>query len=114
MIRYLVLGSIAAFIATSPAIAQNSIPNPLRPAPAERRATEPAAPTAQTNRQDDATAPAKPRRERSAKQRQNDDDMRACGASWRADKASHTAKGLTWRSYLKDCRAAKKAGREKV
>jgi hypothetical protein len=109
MIRHLVLACFATLLATAPVIAQNAVPNPLRPAPTERRAAEPA----QAAKPDEAT-PAKPRRERSAKQRQNDDDMRACGASWRADKASHTAKGLTWRSYLKDCRAAKKAGREKV
>ncbi len=34
--------------------------------------------------------------------------MRACGASWRADKEALQAKGTTWRVYLKDCRAKRK------
>jgi hypothetical protein len=75
------------------ALAQNTVPNPLRGKPAEEK-TE---------------APAKPKRERSAKQKENDDIMRACGASWRAEKASLQAKGETWRNYLKDCRAKRKA-----
>jgi hypothetical protein len=56
----------------------------------------------------------KPKRERSAKLKQNDDDMRACGANWRAEKETLSTKGTTWRSFLKDCRAAKKAGRERA
>jgi hypothetical protein len=58
-----------------------------------------------------AAEPAKPKRERSAKQKQSDDDMRSCGTSWRADKDGLKAKGETWRSYLKTCRAQLKTSR---
>jgi hypothetical protein len=54
---------------------------------------------------------AKPKRERSARQLQSDEDMRACGTSWRTDKEQLKAKGETWRSYLKTCRTARKAAR---
>jgi hypothetical protein len=94
-----------AIFAFSPAGAQNSVPNPLRPKPAEQKAAE-------TPKAEEKAA--KPKRERSAKQRQGDDDMRACGASWREQKDALKAKGITWRSYLKDCRAEKKAVRERV
>ncbi len=98
-------------LAAFPASAQGTLANPLRP-----RATEPKPPEtakAAPEKSGGATAE-KPKRERSAKQKQNDEDMRACGASWRADKEALTAKGTTWRNYLKDCRAAKKAGRERA
>jgi hypothetical protein len=98
--------------AFSPAGAQNTVPNPLRPKPAEQNAAE--TPKAETPKVKTEERAAKPKRERSAKQRQGDDDMRACGASWREQKDALKAKGTTWRSYLKECRAAKKAGRERV
>jgi hypothetical protein len=109
----------AVVFSCGPVLAQNTVPNPLRGKPAEKTQAEtPAiAAEAKTDAKADAKAdakPAKPPRERSAKQRQSDDDMRACGASWRAEKDTLKANGATWRSYLKDCRAAKKAGREKV
>jgi hypothetical protein len=103
--------AVATF-AFGPAGAQNTVPNPLRPKPAEQRAAEP--PKAETPQAKAEEKAAKPARERSAKQRQGDEDMRACGASWRAEKDALKAKGTTWRSYLKECRAAKKAGRERV
>jgi hypothetical protein len=103
--------AVAAF-AFSPAGAQSTVPNPLRPKPAEQRAAEP--PKAETPQVKAEEKAAKPKRERSAKQRQGDDDMRACGANWREQKDALKAKGTTWRSYLKDCRAEKKALRERV
>jgi len=96
----------ALFIYAGPAVAQTSVPNPLRGGAAEGRAAEERAPrTPRAKPAEKAEAPAKPARERSAKQKENDDMMRACGASWRADKVALQAKGETWRSYLKDCRA---------
>ncbi len=94
------------------AAAQSAIPNPLRPAPAAPNATtrEIAPAPAQTAVQANAEKP-KPKRERSAKQKQGDDDMRACGANWKANKPALTAKGETWRSYLKTCRGERKAAR---
>ncbi len=104
--------------APSPASAQTAIPNPLRGRPAEKVQDKPAdqAPEAKpapgsrsaAKPDSDAKADAKPRRERSAKQKENDEMMRACGASWRADKEALQAKGETWRAYLKDCRAKRK------
>lgn len=88
--------------ASDAALAQSSVPNPLRGKPAEEK------PAARPKAEDKAEAPAKPRRERSEKQRENDEIMRACGARWRAEKAALQAKGETWRSYLKECRAKKK------
>ncbi len=106
----------AALFAAQPALSQNTVPNPLRGQPAQQRQPEQPKVEAQLAKPEEKAAPAatKPPRERSAKQRQNDDDMRACGASWRAEKDSLKAKGTTWRAYLKDCRAAKKAVRERV
>jgi hypothetical protein len=113
MIRLSTAGLLMAitFFVSGPAMAQNTVPNPLRGKPAEKTQSETPAATAEAKTD---AKPAKPPRERSAKQRQNDDDMRACGASWRAEKEALAAKGTTWRAYLKDCRAAKKAGRDKV
>lgn len=96
-LRTLLLASAAAWLLSpGQALAQNTVPNPLRGKPAEEK----------------SEAPAKPKRERSAKQKENDEIMRACGASWRAEKASLQAKGETWRGYLKDCRAKRKAERK--
>jgi hypothetical protein len=108
-IRLAPLALTILFVAISPALAQSTVPNPLRPKPAETQRAEPA-----KDKPSDVAAtdkPAKPKRERSAKQKQGDDDMRACGASWRAEKATLTANGTTWRGYLKECRAQKKAAR---
>ncbi len=105
----------AMLFATGPALAQNTVPNPLRGSAQDRTPTDTPAPGAAAKADTKAAAATgKPPRERSAKQRQNDDDMRACGASWRAEKDSLAAKGTTWRAYLKDCRATKKMGRDKV
>jgi hypothetical protein len=103
--------SVAAMLVAwgATAAAQSSIPNPLRPS-----AAQPATPAPEAARPaagDTKAATPKPKRERSAKQKQSDDDMRACGASWRADKDQLKAKGETWRSYLKTCRTARKASR---
>ncbi|MGL4637719.1 MAG: hypothetical protein ACRCWF_17175 [Beijerinckiaceae bacterium] len=94
-------------LAFSPlALAQGTVPNPLRPQPSAPAQTAPAQTDVKTKQE-----AAKPKRERSAKQKQSDEDMRTCGASWRADKPALTAKGETWRNYLKDCRGKLKAGR---
>ena len=95
------------------AIAQQTVPNPLRPRADDAKPTEDRPATtrrSRTTQDKDAEKPeaAKPRRERSAKQRQQDDMMRACGSEWRAEKAALQAKGGTWRSFLKDCRAKKR------
>ena len=97
--------------AAAPASAQGTVPNPLRPKATEQKPPETA--RAEPGKSQEKTAD-KPKRERSAKQKQNDDDMRACGANWRAEKETLSTKGTTWRSFLKDCRAAKKAGRERA
>ncbi|MGL4240447.1 MAG: hypothetical protein ACRCTI_04970 [Beijerinckiaceae bacterium] len=94
--------ALFGLVAVAPAAAEQGVQNPLRPRAEDSRRAKPA-----EERRDDTAA--KPRRERSAKQRQNDDIMRSCGAEWRAEKASLQAKGETWRSFLKDCRAKKKA-----
>lgn len=96
--------AMAAFL--TPAQAQGTVPNPLRAGDAEQ--------VAEAKTKADEAKPAKPKRERSAKQKLSDDDMRACGARWRADKDALKAKGSTWRAYLKDCRASRKADREKA
>jgi hypothetical protein len=96
----LLLSALAA-----PALAEETVANPLRP-----RTQESARPRAAEAKPSEKPAvAAKPKRERSAKQKENDEMMRACGAEWRAEKASLQAKGETWRSFLKDCRAKKKA-----
>jgi hypothetical protein len=102
-------GMLVVSVTTSPLLAQNTVPNPLRPSTEpEQRARPPAADrTAEPERKAEAQKP-KRTRERSAKQKQNDDMMRACGTEWRAEKAALQAKGETWRSFLKDCRAKKK------
>ena len=110
---------LAALLVFAPVIAsaQTAIPNPLRGQPAqkvqEKTETAPDAKPAPRSRaaakaEGETKSDAKPKRERSAKQKENDEIMRACGASWRADKESLQAKGQTWRAYLKDCRAKRK------
>ena len=113
MVRSIAAALLATMVglAAGPAFAQGALPNPLRPKAAEQKAAETA--KAAPEKSGGATAE-KPKRERSAKQKQNDDDMRACGANWRADKETLSAKGETWRTFLKGCRAAKKAGRERA
>jgi hypothetical protein len=111
MKRQIILLSLAAALIASSASAQNTVPNPLRPAP-ERKAETPkakvaAAPATEAPKPDVA----KPKRERSAKQKQGDEDMRSCGTSWRNDKDALKAKGETWRTYLKSCRAQLKSSR---
>lgn len=54
-------------------------------------------------------APARPRRERSEAQRRNDQVMRDCGAEWRAGKDAMQAQGKTWRTFLPECRARRRA-----
>lgn len=53
-------------------------------------------------------APA-PRRERSEAQRRNDQVMRECGAEWRSSKETLAAQGKTWRTFLPECRARRRA-----
>ena len=98
---------IGLSLAASAALAQTSVPNPLRGKPAQEKtaADKPADSKAEAAKPD---APAKPARERSAKQKENDEIMRACGATWRAEKAALQAKGETWRNFLKDCRNKRK------
>jgi hypothetical protein len=95
----------AAVLALPPAAAEESVRNPLRPKAEESRK----AGAGETKREEKKAEATKPRRERSAKQKQNDEMMRACGTEWRAEKAALQAKGETWRSFLKDCRAKKKS-----
>jgi hypothetical protein len=96
---------VGNFAVTGPAIAEEPVVNPLRPKAGEsRRAREPAA-----KPEEKPAEAAKPKRERSAKQKENDEMMKACGAEWRAEKVSLQAKGETWRSFLKDCRAKKRS-----
>ncbi len=54
-----------------------------------------------------ADTSAKPKRERSEKQKANDQIMRDCGAEWRA-KDDGFKKSNKWVNFLKDCRAKKK------
>jgi hypothetical protein len=96
--------ALAAGIAMPPAAAQDSIRNPLRPKTEEGRKAQQA-----DKKPEEKAESAKPSRERSAKQKQNDEMMRACGSEWRAEKAALQAKGETWRSFLSTCRAKKKA-----
>lgn len=98
---------IGLSMVTSSAMAQTNVPNPLRGKPAQEKVApdKPAEPKAEAARPD---AAARPKRERSLKQKENDEIMRACGATWRAEKAALQAKGETWRSFLKDCRAKRK------
>jgi hypothetical protein len=90
-------GLAAAMLAFAPAVAEQRTPNPLRPKAEESVRAKP-----------EAEAP-RPRRERSEAQKQNDEMMRACGQEWRAEKAALQAKGETWRGFLKECRAKKRA-----
>jgi hypothetical protein len=110
--------AVAAALFVAPvALAEQTVPNPLRPKASEARKATPGAEAAKPEAakpeaaRPEAVKPETPRpaRERSAAQRQNDEMMRACGQEWRAEKASLQAKGETWRSFLKDCRAKKKA-----
>jgi hypothetical protein len=87
------------------AVLAQPVQNPLHKTDAQKKTIVAAASPAE------ATQPAKPKRERSAKQKQSDEDMRSCGTSWRADKEGLKAKGETWRSYLKTCRAQLKTSR---
>ena len=112
-LRILMFAGFAwALGAAGAAFAQSSVPNPLRGKPAEENAAEKprerSGRAARPKPEEKAETPARPRRERSEKQKENDEIMRTCGASWRAEKASLQAKGETWRSYLKDCRAKRK------
>lgn len=116
---------LAAMLLAAPALAQ-TVPNPLRPsaqpkaqaaAPAEDaapvRRTRTRAPKAQEAEKAsaDTGAAQKPKRARSAKQLQNDEDMRACGADWRANKGTLQGEGKTWRSFLGECRGKRKLAR---
>jgi hypothetical protein len=110
-------GALLAAFAAGPVLAEQPVPNPLKPNASESRRSRPAAEAARPDQaRPEAAKPetakpetTRPARERSAAQKQNDEMMRACGQEWRAEKASLQAKGETWRSFLKDCRAKKKA-----
>jgi hypothetical protein len=93
----------------SPAVSEETVANPLRPKTSESRRAKPAEEAKRPEAAKPETEAAKPKRERSASQKQNDDMMRACGQEWRAEKAALQAKGETWRGFLKECRAKKKA-----
>jgi opacity protein-like surface antigen len=108
MKRPIILASLAVFLMASSASAQTAVPNPLRAAPERNAETPKTGVAAAGTVQPDTT---KPKRERSAKQKQGDEDMRSCGASWRNDKDALKAKGETWRTYLKSCRAQLKSSR---
>ena len=120
MMKVLAAGAVAFLLHSIPAVApalaqatapQPSIPNPLRATQSAPQAQPKAALPTAAAPSPSAVEPAKPKRERSAKQKQGDDDMRACGASWKTDKDALKAKGLTWRTYLKECRGQKKTAR---
>lgn len=66
------------------------------------------APTVSTPSDSQATTP-RPRRERSEAQRRNDQVMRDCGTEWRAGKTALQAQGKTWRTFLSECRARRRA-----
>lgn len=53
-------------------------------------------------------AVAKPKRERSEKQKANDNIMSKCGADWRAEKAAGKTGTTQWRDYLQTCRKKNK------
>jgi hypothetical protein len=116
----------AALLAAGSAAAQQAtIPNPLRPSVQPRQQASPAPETSdgkirpvRTRRAkagesaaDSGEPAAKPKRQRSAKQLQNDEDMRSCGADWRAKKGELQAQGQTWRTFLPGCRARLKTAR---
>jgi hypothetical protein len=122
--RLSLLISAAALLAASAAAAQQAtIPNPLRPsaqtrqqaAPAPEAAEEKTRPTrtsrAKAPEAEAGEAAAKPKRQRSARQLQNDEDMRSCGADWRARKGELEGQGQTWRTFLSGCRARLKSAR---
>jgi hypothetical protein len=100
----------AGAIMLAPAVsAEEAVANPLRPKASESQRARPEAKSESRPEKKTEAQAAKPKRERSEAQKRNDDMMRACGQEWRADKASLQAKGETWRNFLKDCRAKKKA-----
>jgi hypothetical protein len=113
----------ALLVAGSAAAQQATIPNPLRPSVPPREQPAPVASEEQarparprrTKASETAVATgeasAKPKRQRSAKQLQNDEDMRSCGADWRAKKGELQAQGQTWRTFLPGCRARLKTAR---
>jgi hypothetical protein len=84
---------------TAPGTGQ--VANPLRPSaqPGQSQAAPPA---------QDAPAAGRPKRERSEAQKRNDAIMRACGQEWRANKPALQARGLTWITFSKDCRAKRR------
>jgi hypothetical protein len=98
--------SVAALslVALTASFAQSTMPatNPLKPAaPAITAPAKPAVMPAVEKKADDA---AKPKRERSAKQKANDDLMRKCGAERRAEVAAGKKDVLPWLKYLPECR----------
>lgn len=100
--RLITAFALSALLA-APALAQTAAPaNPLRPAPKAAPAATPAAPAAA------AEAP-KGKRARSEAQLANDRRMKACGAEWRANKATLSKQGKTWRTYMPECTARMKA-----
>jgi hypothetical protein len=104
MKQFITIAALSILMATT-ALAQTTTPNPLHKQAVPKQTTEVAATAAEP------PASAKPKRERSTKQLQSDQDMRTCGTNWRDGKDALKAKGETWRSYLKTCRAQLKTTR---
>jgi hypothetical protein len=108
-LRFLLAAGALLVLLPVPVWSQSAIPNPLRAAPADEKPADRPRVAQRAKPDEKAETSAKPKRERSAKQKENDEMMRACGSSWRAEKAALQAKGETWRSFLKECRAKKKS-----
>jgi hypothetical protein len=105
VMKKLLVISAVAILGITGASAQGSVANPLHKQESQKPpSVVAAAPNAPTTAE-------KPKRERSAKQKQSDQDMKTCGSSWSNDKDALKAKGETWRSYLKTCRAQLKSTR---
>lgn len=108
MNRFLSITALS-LVTMSISFAQTAMPaptNPLKPI-APTTTTMPAAtvkPAVEKKANDKADNAAKPKRERSAKQKANDDLMRKCGAERRADIAAGKKDVLPWLKYLPECR----------
>jgi hypothetical protein len=124
MKRHLIITRLAAvaslaFLASNVfAAAQGVTANPLRTekTQAEKSLSEKTVPNQRQAKivattPEASAVPDKPKRERSAKQKQSDEDMKSCGTTWREEKDALKTKGETWRSYLKTCRAQLKTSR---
>ena len=108
-IRHFTLAVVLA--SSSVALAQTAPAptNPLRPSTGRTATPPPATPPAAAPASTPTPEATKQKRPRSEAQLANDNRMRACGAEWRANKASLQAQGKTWRVFNVECRARLKA-----